>query len=425
MIPSELHQEVHTALMRRKTPGELWGSPLNNGYVGLTLCSHATKDEITIEQIISYFERNLNVADFLNDPKNLAATALFAGMLGRTGQKTTAGKIMKMVTDHVSALSKKQFSKYSFFNSPELVYFLIIGLKQSGGENFAAFTRILIQAIQNRLTSLAPANIQRATFFLAGSMEVGLDVADSLSDFLTKLNISQLQVYDVIPLNWFLIRYRERMNWLLRDDAYLRGLVSQHSEAAWTQLKIQKEYLSFDPPSLDEGVARENVYILSVLELTMLDDLLTNLELVRGVYPPDLYAMLDLHPIIKNKTEKLFKEGNYNQAIREAYIALVDMVKEKAGHPKGSDQKELDGTALMQQVFSIKNPILKFSEMKSQIEIDEQQGMMYLFSGSVSAVRNVFIHKSRNEQEDPYATIEYLQLASFLAKKLERAIKAR
>jgi uncharacterized protein (TIGR02391 family) len=215
------------------------------------------------------------------------------------------------------------------------------------------------------------------------------------------------------------------MNLLLRDDTYLKGLVSQHSEAAWTQLKIQKEYLSFDPTSLDEEVARENVYVLSVLELTMLDDLLTNLELVRGVYPPDLYAMLNLHPIIKNKTEKLFKEGNYNQAIREAYIALVDMVKEKAGHPKGSDLKELDGTALMQQVFSLKNPILKFSEMKSQTEIDEQLGMMYLFSGSVSAIRNVFVHKSRNEQEDPYTTIEYLQLASFLAKKLERAIKAR
>src|SRR5438309_1321067 len=120
MIPAELHQEIHNGLLKRRSLGELWGSALNNGYIGLVLCSHPSKDEITIGQIASYFERNLNVPDFLSDPKNLAATALFSGILGRLGRNVKAREIAELVTGQVLALSKKQFSKYSLLNRPEL-----------------------------------------------------------------------------------------------------------------------------------------------------------------------------------------------------------------------------------------------------------------------------------------------------------------
>jgi|GEM_PF-4137058 hypothetical protein len=48
-------------------------------------------------------------------------------------------------------------------------------------------------------------------------------------------------------------------------------------------------------------------------------------------------------------------------------------------------------------------------------------GLLELFKGAVLAIRNVFHLKSRNHQENPYITIEYLQFASFLAKKLDLA----
>jgi uncharacterized protein (TIGR02391 family) len=229
-------------------------------------------------------------------------------------------------------------------------------------------------------------------------------------------------MYDVVPLIWFLLKYREKIDIQLKDEAYLKGLASQHIEMAWKQFEAHIPYLSFNlPVSMDEEVERDSMYVLSVLELAMLDDMLTTLELKEGMYPPDLYSMLSLHPVIKKKTEKLFKEGNYNQAVSEAFMAIIDIVKEKAGYPKGSDGKELDGTALMEHVFSPKNPVLKFNEMKDRTEIDEQMGLMELFKGAVLAVRNVFHHKSRNVQENPYSTIEYLQFASFLAKKLDLA----
>lgn len=424
MMPAELHKEVHAALIRRKSIVDLWGSPLNNGYVGLILCIHPAKDEIMINEVIDYFERNLAKPDFLSDPKNLVGVASFGAILTKQGQKSKAMEISKLVNDAISVLVKKEASKYSLFNRPELIYLLVLGLSLSGEENFRPSEKILTTTIQNNLISVE--NVQRIVFFLASGLEIGMDVSVNLSDFLIKLQILRLQVYDVVPLIWFLLKYRDRIDKQLKDVAYLKGLVSQHIETAWKQFEANRPYLSFDPPvSIDEEIERDSTYVLSVLELALLDDVLTTLELEEGIYPPNLYAMLSLHPLIKRKTEKLFKEGNYNQAISEAFMALIDMVKEKSGYPKGSNGKELDGTALMEQVFSPKNPILKFNELKSRIELDEQIGLMELFKGAVLAIRNVFIHKSRDEQENPYRTIEYLQFASFLAKKLDLATLAK
>jgi hypothetical protein len=90
------------------------------------------------------------------------------------------------------------------------------------------------------------------------------------------------------------------------------------------------------------------------------------------------------------------------------------------GYPKGS-WKRARWHSSHGALFSPKNPLLKFNEMRDRIEIDEQMGLLELFKGAVLAIRNVFHHKSRNHQENPYITIEYLQFASFLAKKLDLA----
>jgi uncharacterized protein (TIGR02391 family) len=50
------------------------------------------------------------------------------------------------------------------------------------------------------------------------------------------------------------------------------------------------------------------------------------------------------------------------------------------------------GTELMQLVFSPKSPILKFNEQQNDSERSEQQGMMFLFSGAMLAIRNPRAH---------------------------------
>jgi hypothetical protein len=45
---------------------------------------------------------------------------------------------------------------------------------------------------------------------------------------------------------------------------------------------------------------------------------------------------------------------------------------------------------------------------------------MYLFMGSVVGIRNPKAHR-RIEQKDPFKTLEYLSLASLLAKRVDEA----
>lgn len=423
MIPAELHKDVHVALLRRKTTDDLWGSPLSNGYVGLVFCSHGAKDEIAIHEVVDYFERNLARPSFLKDPKNLAATALYSAILSKQGLNTKSCEISKLVNTRVHEMQLREPSKYSLLNRPELVYFLALGLSLTGEENLRPSKDALTTSIQDGLETADVESIQRTAFFMGAGLEIGLDIVLALSGFLIRLQLPLLQTYEIIPLAWFLIKYHERINSLLRNNARLKELVPQHVEGVWNQFEARRPYLSLDPPiaSVDEEVEGGSTQVLSVLELIMLDDMLVSLELAEGVYPPDLYTMLKLHPVMRRKTEKLFSEGNYNQAISEAYMALIDMVREKADHPKGSDGTELDGTALMERVFSPKKPMLKFNEMRTNPEQDEQLGLMEIFKGAVLAVRNVFHHRSRDEQESPHRTIEYLQLASLLANKLDEA----
>jgi len=91
---------------------------------------------------------------------------------------------------------------------------------------------------------------------------------------------------------------------------------------------------------------------------------------------------------------------------------INNLVKEK------SCRKDLDGKSLMQHVFSVNNPILKFNELSTQTDRDEQEGFMYLFSGAMLGIRNPKGHENI-VQNDMYKALEYLMLASLLCKRLE------
>ena len=78
----------------------------------------------------------------------------------------------------------------------------------------------------------------------------------------------------------------------------------------------------------------------------------------------------------------------------------------------GVDDK--DGTALMEFVFSPKNPVLKVNGLADQSDLDEQRGMMMLFSGAVAGLRNPRAHKLI--EDDPEKTLEFIAFISLLAK---------
>lgn len=73
----------------------------------------------------------------------------------------------------------------------------------------------------------------------------------------------------------------------------------------------------------------------------------------------------------------------------------------------------------MQNVFSPKNPVLKFSDLQTQTEQSEQQGMMFLYAGAMLALRNPRAHEII--EDDPEKALEYIAFLSLLAKSLDKA----
>lgn len=131
------------------------------------------------------------------------------------------------------------------------------------------------------------------------------------------------------------------------------------------------------------------------------------------------FGQLAIHPRIFAACHKQFQDGHYREAILNAGIALVEYVKERAGSPVDKNGKALDGTPLMQQVFGTSTPILKVNDLKSPTEQDEQQGMMFLFSGAALGLRNPRAHAL--DPDTAEYTVEAIAFLSFLAKVVQTA----
>lgn len=124
-----------------------------------------------------------------------------------------------------------------------------------------------------------------------------------------------------------------------------------------------------------------------------------------------LFDNLQLHPEIRRTSEELFKSGHFAQAIFEAFKTVNNMVKSKS-------KCNRDGSKLMSNVFKVKKPIIELNELSNQSDVDEQEGFMHIFMGSIQGIRNPKAHETVI-QKNPYKTLEYLSLASLLAKRVD------
>ena len=126
------------------------------------------------------------------------------------------------------------------------------------------------------------------------------------------------------------------------------------------------------------------------------------------------YEGLDLHPTIADAATDLFKNGHYSHAILDATIALTNLVRLKSG-------QEGDGATFMESVFSAKNPILRFNELRDESDMNEQKGFMLLFSGAITCLRNPRAHKLIEDEAE--RALEFIAFISLLAKLLDGAKK--
>lgn len=127
----------------------------------------------------------------------------------------------------------------------------------------------------------------------------------------------------------------------------------------------------------------------------------------------DVFQLMDFHTRIANSSSSLFKNGHYSPAIFEAFKVVNNAVKERSGIKS-------DGKALMGEVFSETNPLIKFNDFPSDSDKNEQEGFKFLFMGAMVGIRNPRAHEALIET-DPILTTKYLAFADLLLRKLDSA----
>lgn len=141
------------------------------------------------------------------------------------------------------------------------------------------------------------------------------------------------------------------------------------------------------------------------------------IEQLRDLAPPSAITAQDqykFHSEIERVSGELYRSGHYKSAALEAYIRVIEQVRNVSKIPD-------DGDSLMNKAFACdkQRPIIQFNNLVTDAERDEQRGFLFLFKGIVG-LRNSKAH-SNALFDDPLRGHEYLALASVLMRVLEIA----
>lgn len=137
----------------------------------------------------------------------------------------------------------------------------------------------------------------------------------------------------------------------------------------------------------------------------------------------DYFSQYRFHPLIENVSRKQFLNGDYKGAILNAFVEVVEHVKQKTSYPKDKNGRDLDGDPLMNAIFGCDNgsvPAIAFNALQNDLDRSEQRGIMYLYKGVVG-IRNKKAHLNFI-QKSPTRTLEYLALASLLLRLIDEQI---
>lgn len=126
----------------------------------------------------------------------------------------------------------------------------------------------------------------------------------------------------------------------------------------------------------------------------------------------------NIHKRINTVSRALYDNGHYSTAVECALKEVIKRVKDYV-NPIVNTQPILDGEKLMNRAFGCENqvPVIKFNNVQTIEERDEQKGIMNLFKGVVG-IRNRKAHENII-LNDPHRAIEYLVLASLLMNLLD------
>ncbi len=120
----------------------------------------------------------------------------------------------------------------------------------------------------------------------------------------------------------------------------------------------------------------------------------------------------NIHPKVLTYCKPELLQNNYFHAVFEATKGLAQHIREKSGCTK-------DGTALVDEVFSRKDPVLAFNALETETEKSEQSGFAALLKGCFTAIRNPHAHTPKIHWEGEDNAADYLTLVSLLHRKID------
>lgn len=129
----------------------------------------------------------------------------------------------------------------------------------------------------------------------------------------------------------------------------------------------------------------------------------------------DLFLGRQFHSEVNKHCRDLFLQGNYFHAVFEAAKAYNYSVKGKA-------QSDKDGFGLMMDVLSVNTGVLKITKCVTETDKNVQDGIKFLSSGLMQAIRNPTAHEPANtwpiSKQD---CLDILSFISFLFRQLDNA----
>jgi conserved hypothetical protein TIGR02391 len=187
------------------------------------------------------------------------------------------------------------------------------------------------------------------------------------------------------------------------------------AEEHWEKFLNIKDAFTLD--ELIEGYS--SIMPLSNQDLALLYEAISNQA--QKPSPSILFDLYPLHDRIKKVSENLFRSGSYMQAVFEATKVLESAIKEKSCISKS-------GRSLVQESMKKNNPQICFSELKTQSEQDEQEGLKLITEGIFAAFRNPKGHEPEDTywgNINPYEALDQLITISYILKRIETASQAQ
>lgn len=122
-----------------------------------------------------------------------------------------------------------------------------------------------------------------------------------------------------------------------------------------------------------------------------------------------------LHPEVLKYCKTELMHENYFHAVFEATKGLAQRIRDLA-------KVQGDGAALVDHVFSTRQPLLAFNSLRTDTEKSQHRGFAALLKGCFSAVRNPLAHEPKVLWEGEDDAADYLTLVSLLHRKLDDCV---